>query len=745
VQEVGYKRRPLFAPAEYRDLRVENSLYLKLANEIPDDAVVEVANATRWPSAFRFVGVNKSLRYSPAIHVNQEGYPLSGPKRAIVGYYCGNIGQLPLPTEENALGLAKLINAATGAEVATLNPITRNDVGGVASPQYQKLLEVNFDNQVQPGEYSLRVEGLGLSFPFRIDNATPMKLARTYALGLFHQRCGAAKQMPFTRFTHGACHTARASIPVTSARPFDKAWGFIATAGTGANPYQYIDLPDYPKLTSPLTMRYRFGVNQRPEVQVINGQYTIDTSGGHHDAGDYSKYTINSAHLIHTLVFAADNFAYVGDLDNLGLPESGDGLSDILQAAQWEADFLLKMQDNGTLNASGQAVTPGAFYTLVYPRDREYEGDVLPDQGDPQIVWPKTTSVTAAAVAALAEIGSSPKFCQQFSLDRTSPERWTDPQKNKYLVAALKGWDFLVRVIEIRGKRGSFQTLYHYGDVFLHNDELAWAAAAMFAAGYSTPNDLPRDPHSRLRVWYPDPTSNNPIPNEFCDTNPNAPRCDDGDPSTPLEVCDHAPCRSWKWGWWRLHEGYGCAIRNYAFAVRSQRLSGGLDAQYLSNCESAITAWGNIARDWALKTDDNDTAVNAYGTALIGASTGYSWRPHFFFSSSWAFEIAVSDRVQTAQADRDANRAALVESLSFEAGRNPHNVGFVPGLGWKRPRAVVSQYAWNDDPRLTAVRQSGWQHELSVLCAFGRRQAQLPARFNLLSGKPTGARLICAL
>ena len=125
----------------------------------------------------------------------------------------------------------------------------------------------------------------------------------------------------------------------------------------------------------------------------------IDLGGGHHDAGDYSKYTINSAGLIHHLVFAADSLTGVGFLDNLGLPESGDGKSDVLQEAKWEADFLAKMQD-----------ADGGFYFLVYPRDRAYEDNVLPDKGDSQVVFPKTTAATAAAVAALAEIGSSPLF-----------------------------------------------------------------------------------------------------------------------------------------------------------------------------------------------------------------------------------------------------------------------------------------------------------------------------------------------
>src|SRR6266496_1899884 len=130
---------------------------------------------------------------------------------------------------------------------------------------------------------------------------------------------------------------------------------------------------------------------------------TLDTSGGHHDAGDYSKYTINSASLVHYLIFAADSLAGVATLDNLGIPESGDGISDVMQEAKWEADFLAKLQD-----------TDGGFYFLVYPENREYESNVTPDHGDAQVVWPKTTAVTAASVAALANAPRPPNSNRPF-------------------------------------------------------------------------------------------------------------------------------------------------------------------------------------------------------------------------------------------------------------------------------------------------------------------------------------------
>src|SRR5204862_6630848 len=52
VQAVGFKRRPLYAPLATRDLRVDNCLYLQLANPIADGQQVEAKNQTRslWPS-----------------------------------------------------------------------------------------------------------------------------------------------------------------------------------------------------------------------------------------------------------------------------------------------------------------------------------------------------------------------------------------------------------------------------------------------------------------------------------------------------------------------------------------------------------------------------------------------------------------------------------------------------------------------------------------------------------------------
>jgi hypothetical protein len=506
VAQVGFKRRPLYAPNKARDLRILTHLYLELRGPISGSQNVEVLNTDGrvFSADEKFVAVADPQRFSPAIHVNQVGYAPEFPKRAMIGYYLGSLGEMKISAEQFAI-----INSA-GEKLFEGNLRRRPDRGFSYSPTpYQNVFEADFSELTTPGTYRLSVPGLGASFPFQIHDGTFANFARTYALGLYHQRCGASNSLPFTRFTHAACHTAPAEVP-TKAHKFAQSIIAEVTAHVQDDPRHTAK-----QLKSTDNSLYPF---------IRSGK--IDVAGGHHDAGDYSKYTINSAGLIHALVFAADNFEGAAALDNLGLPESGDGKSDLLQEAKWEADFLAKMQDND-----------GGFFFLVYPKDRRYEDNILPDKGDPQIVWPKNTSATAAAVAALAEIASSPTFKDQF------PEA-----ADIYLRKAQRGWGFLERALQQHGRDGAYQALTHYGNEFFHDDELGWAAAALYAA-----------------------TGDKKFEKRLADMfNPE-------DPKTR------------RWSWWPMFEGWGNAVRTYVFASRSGRVPRGTaNAEFLTRCETLI-------------------------------------------------------------------------------------------------------------------------------------------------------------
>ena len=45
----------------------------------------------------QFAATVDPLRYSPAIHVNQEGYMPNYSKKAMVGYYVGSLGEMQHP------------------------------------------------------------------------------------------------------------------------------------------------------------------------------------------------------------------------------------------------------------------------------------------------------------------------------------------------------------------------------------------------------------------------------------------------------------------------------------------------------------------------------------------------------------------------------------------------------------------------------------------------------------------------
>src|SRR5690606_6248926 len=128
---------------------------------------------------------------------------------------------------------------------------------------------------------------------------------------------------------------------------------------------------------------------------------------------------------------------------------------------------------------------------------------------------------TASGVAALAQIASSPKFKAAYPAEAAA-----------YLAKARLGWQFLTNAIAKHGKDGSYQQVTFYGHNYLQDDELAWAACEMFLATGESQY------HQQFKEWFPDPSSSS----------------------------------SFRWGWWRMSESWGNAIRSYAFAARSGRL-----------------------------------------------------------------------------------------------------------------------------------------------------------------------------
>ena len=115
-----------------------------------------------------------------------------------------------------------------------------------------------------------------------------------------------------------------------------------------------------------------------------------DMLGGWFDAGDLNKYVPYLEATLFDLLWAYElNPRAFGDDTNI--PESGNGVPDLLDETKWELDWLLKMQDGD-----------GGVFNRV--AGRSYDNGSGPPCGDtqPRFYTAKTTWATADAAASLA-------------------------------------------------------------------------------------------------------------------------------------------------------------------------------------------------------------------------------------------------------------------------------------------------------------------------------------------------------
>lgn len=124
---------------------------------------------------------------------------------------------------------------------------------------------------------------------------------------------------------------------------------------------------------------------------IYGTEETIDVSGGWHDAGDYGRYVVSGAKGAADLMLAYSLYPDAFD-DELGIPESGNGIPDVLDEVKYELNWLFKMQ----------APDGGVYHKVTCAN---FPGFVMPEaETEELIVTPVSTTATGdfAAVMAMA-------------------------------------------------------------------------------------------------------------------------------------------------------------------------------------------------------------------------------------------------------------------------------------------------------------------------------------------------------
>ncbi|MDY3995188.1 MAG: glycoside hydrolase family 9 protein, partial [Candidatus Onthovivens sp.] len=153
---------------------------------------------------------------------------------------------------------------------------------------------------------------------------------------------------------------------------------------------------------------------------------------GWFDAGDYGKYVDNGAYTVKKLLYMYETYPELFK-DDIGIPESGNGIPDILDEVAWELDFFLAMQDeDGGIYHSVEGLNVDPFSPENYGDYNRHIADVDGTTGQTGIKPTHTTAIGASALAQASVIYKN--------IDSEYSE--------KLLNSALKAWSYLEENLE---------------------------------------------------------------------------------------------------------------------------------------------------------------------------------------------------------------------------------------------------------------------------------------------------------
>lgn len=245
---------------------------------------------------------------APFIVVDQFGYVPSLEKRAVI-----RDPQVGFDASRSFMpgGLYAVIDVRTGEAVYRGRPVAWKQ-GETDEMSGDRVWWFDFSALTTPGTYVVRdLDNRVESDPFEISRTVYRPVLRDAFKVFYYQRAGFEKREPYAArgYADGASHVGKGQDG--QAQRYDSE-GKMSTAR--------------------------------------------DLRGGWFDAGDYNQYTSWTANYVSSLLASYLENPVVWT-DDMGIPESGNGIPDVLDEVKWGLDWLERMQnaDGSMLSILGRA------------------------------------------------------------------------------------------------------------------------------------------------------------------------------------------------------------------------------------------------------------------------------------------------------------------------------------------------------------------------------------------------------
>lgn len=305
----------------------------------------------------------------------------------LVPRFCLNLGT---PKDEEEVGVHEIT-----VDNVKLELLDASDI--VASEEEEGMPEINL-NQIgylTDGEKKAVLRGEHLGETFQILDEEGNVVFEGELTGPVENTTAAETNYyaDFTAFTEAGTYT-MVSGDANSSYPFVIGDGIYEDIMKASIKMLYLQRCGM-ELTEEYAGDFAHAACHLEEATIYGTTETKDVSGGWHDAGDYGRYVSPGAITVADLFLAYEDYREVfdgADADAYGIPESGNGIPDILDEARYELEWMLKMQDEAT----------GGVYHKV--TCKTFPGFILPEEETDELVLsPISTTATGAFAAIMAK------------------------------------------------------------------------------------------------------------------------------------------------------------------------------------------------------------------------------------------------------------------------------------------------------------------------------------------------------